>query len=81
MKLLDYMRTENIDDDGMAALINAGLADTEKCSGYAVKKWKYGEREPDASTIVRIERATAGHVTVADWAEQASERPRGRASA
>ncbi|AWN35753.1 hypothetical protein [Methylobacterium radiodurans] len=64
MRLLDYMRDEKLDDEAFASRLG-------DCTAHAVKKWKYGEREPDAGTIVRIQVATAGKVTVRDWAEQA----------
>ncbi|MCJ2129194.1 helix-turn-helix domain-containing protein [Methylobacterium sp. E-045] len=67
------MREEQIDDDAFAALIG-------DCTGHAVKKWKYGEREPDAGTMMKIEDLTEGKVTVRDWAEQAAERNRRRQS-
>lgn len=67
MRLLAWMRENEVDDDAMAARIG-------DCSGFAVKKWKYAEREPDASTIVRIEAVTEGKVALADWAAQAAER-------
>ena len=67
MRLLDYMREQGVDDDALAERVG-------DCSPHAVKKWKYGEREPDAGTIVRIERATEGHVGLKDWAEQSAER-------
>lgn len=67
MRLLDYMREEGLDDEAFAGRLG-------ECGPYAVKKWKYGEREPDASTIVRIERATSGRVRLADWATQSDER-------
>lgn len=64
MRLLDYMRNEKLDDEAFASRLG-------DCSAHAVKKWKYGEREPDAGTIVRIQVATDGKVTVRDWAAQA----------
>lgn len=67
MRLLDYMREKGIDDDAFAERLG-------ECSAHAVKKWKYGEREPDAPTIVRIQEATSGEVGLRDWAEQSSER-------
>lgn len=68
MKLLDYMRRENIDDEALAAQVGSVTA-------YAVKKWKYGERVPDALTIVRLEEITGGEVTLRDWADQQRARP------
>ena len=67
MRLLDHMREEGLDDDAFAERIG-------DCSGHAVKKWKYGEREPDAGTMFRIESATDGKVTLQDWARQAEDR-------
>lgn len=60
MKLIDYMRREGIDDDAMAKQIG-------QCTGHAVKKWKYGERVPDANRILRIERITNRKVRLRDW--------------
>ena len=60
MKLLDYMRDRNIDDEAMAEIIG-------DCSSYAVKKWKYGERSPNANRIIRIEEVTNGLVGLHDW--------------
>lgn len=71
MRLLEFMRSHAIDDETMASRIG-------DCSGHAVKKWKYGEREPDASTMLKIERVTDGKVTLRDWSEQSSSRPRRR---
>lgn len=67
MRLLDFMRDEKLDDDAFASRLG-------DCSGHAVKKWKYGEREPDAVTIARIERVTHGAVSLRDWADHAEER-------
>ena len=74
MRLLDYMREEGLDDEAFAERLG-------ECGPYAVKKWKYGEREPDASTIVRIERATSGRVGLSDWATQSDERKAKRLAA
>lgn len=74
MRLLDYMREEGLDDEALAARLG-------ECSPYAVKKWKYGEREPDASTIVRIERVTSGRVGLPDWAAQSEQRKAKRLAA
>jgi DNA-binding transcriptional regulator YdaS (Cro superfamily) len=60
MKLLDYMRAENLDDQAMAGRIGG-------CSAHAVKKWKYGERSPDPDRIIRIEEVTGGKVSLRDW--------------
>ncbi|CAL8981842.1 hypothetical protein RHODGE_RHODGE_04007 [Rhodoplanes serenus] len=68
MKLLDYMRREGVDDEALAARLGSVTA-------FAVKKWKYGERIPDALTIVRLEEITGGAVTLRDWADQQRARP------
>lgn len=62
MKLLDYMRQEGIDDDAFAKLVG-------DCTGYAVKKWKYGERQPPADKVIRIEEVTNGNVLLRDLVE------------
>lgn len=67
MRLLQFMREKGLDDEAMAMLIG-------DCSAHAVKKWKYGEREPDASTMLRIERVTDNKVGMPDWAEQSSRK-------
>lgn len=67
MRLLTHLREEKIDDGAFAARVG-------DCTGHAVKKWKYGERVPDARTIARIDQVTAGKVTLADWVEQEAER-------
>ena len=71
MKLIDYMRERNIDDEAMAAMIG-------HCSVFAVRKWKYGEREPDASRMLRIRTVTDGVVDLSDWVDEASPRLRSR---
>lgn len=60
MKLIDYMRREGLDDEAMARQIG-------RCTGHAVKKWKYGERVPDANRILRIEEITNRRVRLKDW--------------
>lgn len=66
MKLITYMHERGVTDETFATLL-------ENCTVHAVRKWKYGEREPDAGTIVRIKEITGGAVTVEDWAQQARE--------
>lgn len=66
MKLLDWMRREGVDDDGMASRVNDGLSLDDHITVSAVKKWKYGERQPPADKIVRIEEVTGGEVTLRD---------------
>ena len=63
MKLLDYMRVEDLDDEAMAGRIGG-------CSAHAVKKWKYGERSPDPDRIIRIEEVTGGKVGLRDWSSR-----------
>lgn len=60
MKLIDYMRREKLDDQAMADRLG-------DCSAFAVKKWKYGERSPDADRILKIQKATYGRVKLRDW--------------
>ena len=60
MKLLDYMKARNLDDDGIAALVG----DT---TPRAVKKWKYGETTPRLPELLRIEQVTAGEVMPVDF--------------
>lgn len=69
MKLLDWMRREGVSDVEMATRINEGVV--EPCTGYAVKKWKYGERQPQGDKIIRIEEVTGGEVTLRDLASTA----------
>lgn len=59
MKLIDYLKLSNLDDEAFASSIG--------CSASAVRKWKYGERIPRRHALKRIERATNGAVTVADF--------------
>ncbi len=63
MKLLDYMRAENLGDEAMACRIGG-------CSAHAVRKWKYGERSPGADRIIRIEEVTGGKVGLHDWSSR-----------
>ena len=62
MQLLDYMIREKLDDAAFAALIGG-------IGPHGVKKWKYREREPDASQMTRIAQVTGGAVQLSDWAE------------
>lgn len=83
MRIIDYMRERGLDDAGFAARFNDGLPAADHCSVYAVKKWKYGERVPDAGRILRIEAITEGLVALRDWqrrgAATASAAAEGRA--
>ena len=60
MKLATYMKEHGLDDATMASLVGG-------CTEHAVRKWKYGERSPSVTTIVRIEEITAGKVTMRDF--------------
>lgn len=68
MKLLDWMRREGLDDDAVAEKINAGLPADEHITAAAVKKWKYGEREPPINKIVRVEEISNREVMLRDFA-------------
>lgn len=71
------MRREGVDDDAMAARINEGLPVVDHCTGYAVKKWKYGERQAPPAKVIRIEEVTNHAVTLRDLATPApTEAPR-----
>jgi hypothetical protein len=59
MKLLDWLRDNDIGDDDFAKLVG-------DCTGHAVKKWKYGERQPPGDKIIRIEEVTNRAVTLRD---------------
>ena len=61
MRLIDYMRSENLDDAAMAALVG-GITE------HGIRKLKYGERGPSIEVAIRIGAATAGQVGLADWA-------------
>lgn len=60
MNLLAYMRRENLSDQAMAEQIG-------ECSASAVKKYKYGERQPRAARMYRIAEITRGAVRLEDW--------------
>lgn len=62
MKLIDYMRDEKLDDERMAEMIGG-------CTAHAVKKWKYGERTPDAARMLKIEEITNNRVSLRDWGQ------------
>lgn len=63
MKLLEWMRRKAIDDETFAERVGG-------CTSHAVKKWKYGERQPPADKIIRIEEVTGGKVTLRDLVPQ-----------
>lgn len=60
MQLLDYMKQQNITDEDLAAKIGG-------CSAFAVRKWKYRERQPSADVIYKIGQITSGSVSLSDW--------------
>jgi hypothetical protein len=60
MKLDEYLRTNNLDDEAFAALIGDH-------SAHAVKKWRYGERTPRADAMRKIHEVTNGCVTPTDF--------------
>lgn len=60
MTLLDFMRTEGLDDAEMARRVG-------ECSPGAIRKWKYGERIPRAKFIDRIREVSGGRVNPADF--------------
>jgi len=62
------MRREKIDDETLAILVG-------DCTSHAVKKWKYGERQPPGEKIVRIEEVTRGDVTLRDLVNATTEAP------
>ncbi|QDI81667.1 hypothetical protein E8E01_15045 [Methylorubrum populi] len=60
MRLIDYMRSENLDDAAMAQRVGGITA-------HGIRKLKYGERGPSIDTAIRINEATAGSVGLSDW--------------
>lgn len=60
------MRREGIDDEAFARLVG-------DCTAHAVKKWKYGERQPPADRVIRIEEVTNGSVLLRDLVAPESE--------
>lgn len=73
MQLLDWMKREGYDDEAIAARINERLPNGEHCSGAAVRKWKYRERQPDAAKMQRIHEISGGEVSLVDWASERTE--------
>ncbi|WP_018407903.1 hypothetical protein [Methylocystis rosea] len=61
MKLLDYLKLNEIADEAFAAEFDGEI------SASAVRKWKYGERNPRLPELVRIEEITNGAVTARDF--------------
>lgn len=68
MKLLDWMKREQLDDQQVADRLSA-LPDATDVSAGAVKKWKYGERIPRVDEMHGLFSVTAGEVTANDFYE------------
>lgn len=66
MKLIDWMREEDLDDEQVAARHG-------DCTGFAVKKWKYGERTPRNAQMRRLTEISNGRVTANDFVKAAPE--------
>ena len=60
MKLIDWMKQKNLDDEAVATLHG-------DCSAGAVKKWKYGERIPRDAQMRRLIEISEGAVTANDF--------------
>lgn len=65
MRLIDYMRSENLDDAAMAALVG-GITE------HGIRKLKYGERGPSIEVAIRIGEVTAGQVGLNDWSRSST---------
>ena len=65
MRLIDYMRSENLDDAAMAALVG-GITE------HGIRKLKYGERGPSIEVAIRIGEVTVGQVGLNDWSRSPS---------
>ncbi|WP_424363579.1 hypothetical protein [Methylocystis parvus] len=61
MKLLDYLKEKQISDASFGAQFDPPVSEG------AVRKWKYGERTPRLSELVRIEDLTGGVVAARDF--------------
>ena len=59
MKLIDYLRRQNLTDEQFAALVGR--------SRWAVRKWMYGQRTPRLSEMQAIARVTDGAVSANDF--------------
>ncbi len=64
MRLIDYMRSEHLDDSAMAERVGGITA-------HGIRKLKYGERGPSIEVAIRIDAVTEGNVGLRDWARQA----------
>jgi hypothetical protein len=60
MRLIDYMRSKNLDDSAMAERVGG-------ISAHGIRKLKYGERGPSIEVAIRIDEVTAGTVGLRDW--------------
>ncbi len=70
MNLLTYMKAQAMSDEEMAEKIGC------EATARAVRNWKYGDRTPSVTVIVRIEEVTAGAVTVRDFIPDSAPRPK-----
>ena len=68
MRLIDYMRSQNLDDAAMAERVGG-------ITGHGIRKLKYGERGPSIETAIRIEAVTDGQVGLRDWSKDGSVSP------
>jgi transcriptional regulator with XRE-family HTH domain len=53
---------------GREGLTQSGFAVKAKVPGPQVSLWLSGQRRPSITSALKIQTATAGEVTVADWA-------------
>lgn len=61
MRLLDYLKTHDLDDAAFAEMLGYGA------TARAVRKWKYDETSPRIRALVRIQELTNGAVTPNDF--------------
>lgn len=66
MRLIDYMRSQNLGDAAMAKRVGG-------ITGHGIRKLKYGERGPSIETAIRIEAVTDGQVGLRDWSKEGSD--------
>lgn len=59
MKLIDYLRANNLTDEAFAARVGR--------SKWAVRKWMYGQRVPRGVEMLAIANATQGVVSADDF--------------
>jgi hypothetical protein len=68
MQLIDWMKTEGIDDQQVADRLSSLPEGTDKSiSAFAVKKWKYGERIPRPDEMRGLYAISAGKVGPNDF--------------